>query len=70
VHAENLVAQKLPAEIREHHGWKHRHRAINEWERYLFSGLVAPYWRDNTRGVIVGRTRFTIRLARGRRVRG
>jgi polyphosphate kinase 2 (PPK2 family) len=32
VHPENLVAQKLP---REQHVWKHRYRAINEWERYL-----------------------------------
>ena len=35
VHPENLVAQKLPADAREHHVWKHRYRAINEWERYL-----------------------------------
>jgi polyphosphate kinase 2 (PPK2 family) len=35
VHPENLVAQKLPPEAREHHVWKHRYRAINEWERYL-----------------------------------
>jgi PPK2 family polyphosphate:nucleotide phosphotransferase len=35
VHPENLVAQKLPAEAHEHHVWKHRYRAINEWERYL-----------------------------------
>src|SRR6476659_4624196 len=35
VHPENLVAQKLPAEAREHHVWKDRYRAINEWERYL-----------------------------------
>jgi PPK2 family polyphosphate:nucleotide phosphotransferase len=32
VHPENLTAQKLPS---EHHVWKHRYRAINEWERYL-----------------------------------
>src|SRR6476660_2060577 len=37
VHPENLVAQKLPAEAREHHVWKDRYRAINEWERYLSS---------------------------------
>jgi PPK2 family polyphosphate:nucleotide phosphotransferase len=35
VHPENLVAQKLPADAREHHVWKHRYHAINEWERYL-----------------------------------
>jgi PPK2 family polyphosphate:nucleotide phosphotransferase len=35
VHPENLVAQKLPADAREHHVWKHRYRAINEWERYV-----------------------------------
>ena len=35
VHPENLVAQKLPAEARGHHVWKHRYHAINEWERYL-----------------------------------
>src|SRR3954470_16685651 len=32
VHPENLAAQKLG---REQHVWKHRYRAINEWERYL-----------------------------------
>src|SRR6185295_2879706 len=35
VHPENLVAQKLLADAREHHVWKLRYRAINEWERYL-----------------------------------
>jgi PPK2 family polyphosphate:nucleotide phosphotransferase len=35
VHPQNLVRQKLPAEAREHHVWKHRFHAINEWERYL-----------------------------------
>jgi len=35
VHPQNLVRQKLPAETREHHVWKHRFHAINEWERYL-----------------------------------
>ena len=35
MHPENLVRQKLPAEAREHHVWKRRYRAINEWERYL-----------------------------------
>ncbi len=35
VHPQNLVRQKLPDETREHHVWKHRFRAINEWERYL-----------------------------------
>src|SRR6476660_9392692 len=35
VHPENLVAQKLPADAREHHVWKRRYHAINEWERYL-----------------------------------
>jgi PPK2 family polyphosphate:nucleotide phosphotransferase len=34
VHPENLVAQKLPPDA-EHHVWKHRYHAINEWERYL-----------------------------------
>jgi PPK2 family polyphosphate:nucleotide phosphotransferase len=32
VHPENLIAQKLPG---DHHVWKHRYHAINEWERYL-----------------------------------
>ena len=35
VHPENLVAQKLPPDAREHHVWKRRYHAINEWERYL-----------------------------------
>ena len=35
VHPQNLVRQKLPAEAGEHHVWKHRFHAINEWERYL-----------------------------------
>src|SRR6201991_3596400 len=35
VHPENLVAQKLPTDAREHHVWKRRYHAINEWERYL-----------------------------------
>ena len=35
VHPENLVAEKLPPEAHQHHVWKHRYRAINEWERYL-----------------------------------
>src|SRR4051812_27207556 len=35
VHPENLVAQKLPPDAREHHIWKRRYHAINEWERYL-----------------------------------
>jgi PPK2 family polyphosphate:nucleotide phosphotransferase len=35
VHPQNLVRQNLPAEAREHHVWKHRFHAINEWERYL-----------------------------------
>src|SRR3954469_23077531 len=35
VHPENLVAQKLSTEDREHHVWRRRYRAINEWERYL-----------------------------------
>jgi PPK2 family polyphosphate:nucleotide phosphotransferase len=35
VHPENLVRQKLPAETREHHIWKRRYKAINDWERYL-----------------------------------
>jgi PPK2 family polyphosphate:nucleotide phosphotransferase len=35
VHRENLVRQKLPLETREHHVWKHRYEAINNWERYL-----------------------------------
>jgi PPK2 family polyphosphate:nucleotide phosphotransferase len=35
VHPENLVAQKLSPDAREHHVWKRRYHAINEWERYL-----------------------------------
>jgi PPK2 family polyphosphate:nucleotide phosphotransferase len=35
VHPENLAAQKLPPEAREHHVWKRRYHAINDWERYL-----------------------------------
>jgi PPK2 family polyphosphate:nucleotide phosphotransferase len=35
VHPENLVTEKLPADAREHHVWKRRYHAINEWERYL-----------------------------------
>jgi len=35
VHPENLVRQKLPAEARRHHVWKHRYEAINDWEKYL-----------------------------------
>jgi PPK2 family polyphosphate:nucleotide phosphotransferase len=35
VQPENLVAQKLPGEAHQHHVWKHRYQAINEWERYL-----------------------------------
>jgi PPK2 family polyphosphate:nucleotide phosphotransferase len=35
VHPENLIRQKLPVETREHHVWKRRYRAINDWERYL-----------------------------------
>jgi PPK2 family polyphosphate:nucleotide phosphotransferase len=35
VHPENLVRQKLPEESREHHVWKRRYEAINDWERYL-----------------------------------
>ena len=35
VHPEILRRQKLPAETREHHVWKRRYEAINEWERYL-----------------------------------
>jgi len=35
VHPENLMAQKLPPDAREHHVWKRRYHAINEWERYL-----------------------------------
>ena len=35
VHPENLVRQKLPEESREHHVWKRRYDAINDWERYL-----------------------------------
>jgi PPK2 family polyphosphate:nucleotide phosphotransferase len=35
VHPENLVAQKLPPDAREHHVWKRRYDAINAWERYL-----------------------------------
>ena len=32
VHPENLARQKLGD---DHHVWKHRYHAINEWERYL-----------------------------------
>jgi PPK2 family polyphosphate:nucleotide phosphotransferase len=35
VHPENLVRQKLPAEVRGHHVWKRRYEAINGWEKYL-----------------------------------
>jgi PPK2 family polyphosphate:nucleotide phosphotransferase len=35
VHPENLVRQKLPPEAREHHVWRRRYAAINDWERYL-----------------------------------
>ena len=35
VHPEILLRQKLPAETREHHVWKRRYEAINDWERYL-----------------------------------
>ena len=35
VHPENLVSEKLPADAREHHAWKRRYHAINDWERYL-----------------------------------
>ncbi len=35
VHPENLLRQKLPVDTREHHVWKHRYDAINDWERYL-----------------------------------
>jgi PPK2 family polyphosphate:nucleotide phosphotransferase len=35
VHPENLVRQQLPAETREHHVWKRRYEAINDWEQYL-----------------------------------
>ena len=34
VHPENLVAQKLPPDAREHHVGKRRYHAIHEWERY------------------------------------
>jgi PPK2 family polyphosphate:nucleotide phosphotransferase len=35
VHPDNLVRQRLPVETREHHVWKRRYDAINDWERYL-----------------------------------
>ena len=35
VHPQNLLRQKLPAATREHHVWKCRFEAINDWERYL-----------------------------------
>ena len=35
VHPEILLRQQLPAETREHHVWKRRYEAINDWERYL-----------------------------------
>ena len=34
VHPEILLRQKLPAETREHHVWKRRYEAINDWEQY------------------------------------
>ena len=35
VHPEILLRQQLPAETREHHVWKRRYEAINDWEQYL-----------------------------------
>jgi polyphosphate kinase 2 (PPK2 family) len=35
VHPENLVRQDLPPAARDHHVWKRRFAAINDWERYL-----------------------------------
>jgi PPK2 family polyphosphate:nucleotide phosphotransferase len=35
VHPQNLLRQKLPVATREHHVWKSRYDAINDWERYL-----------------------------------
>jgi PPK2 family polyphosphate:nucleotide phosphotransferase len=35
VHPENLTRQKLPPEAREHHVWRRRYAAINNWEQYL-----------------------------------
>jgi PPK2 family polyphosphate:nucleotide phosphotransferase len=35
VHPENLGRQKIPAEAREHHVWRRRFEAINDWEQYL-----------------------------------
>jgi PPK2 family polyphosphate:nucleotide phosphotransferase len=35
VHPENLERQKLPKEARSNNVWKHRYRAINDWEHYL-----------------------------------
>jgi PPK2 family polyphosphate:nucleotide phosphotransferase len=35
VHPENLSRQKIPAEAGEHHVWRRRFEAINDWERYL-----------------------------------
>jgi PPK2 family polyphosphate:nucleotide phosphotransferase len=34
-HPEILLRQQLPAETREHHVWKRRYEAINDWEQYL-----------------------------------
>jgi PPK2 family polyphosphate:nucleotide phosphotransferase len=35
VHPEILLRQQLPVETREHHVWKRRYEAINDWEQYL-----------------------------------
>jgi PPK2 family polyphosphate:nucleotide phosphotransferase len=35
VHPENLTRQKLPPEARDHHVWRRRYAAINNWEEYL-----------------------------------
>jgi PPK2 family polyphosphate:nucleotide phosphotransferase len=35
VHPENLTRQKLPPEERDHHVWRRRYAAINNWEHYL-----------------------------------
>jgi PPK2 family polyphosphate:nucleotide phosphotransferase len=35
VHPENLDRQRLPDSLRHGDVWKHRYRAINDWERHL-----------------------------------
>ena len=35
VHPDNLVREKLAPSARDHHVWRRRFKAINDWERYL-----------------------------------